>query len=165
MAAKRKAKTVAELLQVANAKECDDELERLMKERGIKAGDYKTLARQLAIEHKSIRPAPLKLAHDTWGGVTQKKTKGRPTDWTPENLDELVADVDRVKKEHGFATDDEALRHLAQSEKWRRPLKKDDPNKWIKRLKNELGKHRKVRHIVDDLLTLVDKIRSSNPEK
>jgi hypothetical protein len=164
VAVKRKAKTVAELLQVANAKECDRQLKRLMKAGGIKAGDYKNLARQLAIEHKYIRPAPLKLAHDTWGGVIQKKTKGRRTDWTPEKLDELVADVDRDKKEHGFATDDEALRHLAQSGKWPRPLKQDDLNKWIKRLKNELGKHRKVQRISNDLMTLVDKIRSSNPE-
>jgi hypothetical protein len=112
VAAKRKAKTVAALLQDANAKECDDELERLMKERSIKAGDYKTLARQLAVEHKSIRPAPLKLARGTWGGVTQKKKKGRRTDWTLKDLDALAAAVAIAKKNLGFSTDDGALRHL-----------------------------------------------------
>jgi hypothetical protein len=86
---------------------------------------------------------------------------GRPTEWSPDKRDELITDVERVKKEYGFATDDDALKHLTKSGKWARPPRRDDPNKWIKRLKNELGRERSVRR---SLLKLVEKLRSPNPK-
>jgi hypothetical protein len=165
VAVKRKAKTVAELLQVANAKECDRQLKRLMKARGIKAGDYKTLARQLAIEHKSIRPAPLKLAHNTWGGVTQKNTKGRRTDWTLSQLDALAAAVDIAKKNPGFSTNDGALRHIiAKGGKWATPAN-SSPGQWLKTLKNMLSVANRIQRDADYLLALAEQIQADNPEK
>ena len=137
-------------------------LDRLMKDYGIEAGDYRRLAARLAIDYKPGFPR-FKLEHGSYGKVMRDKG-GRNTYWTPEKLDELIADVDRVKKEHGFATDDDTLKHLTKAGKWARPPKRDDSNKWIKRLKNELGHARCIRRCADDLQKLAEKISSSNPE-
>jgi hypothetical protein len=136
-----------------------DALNRLAKDYGIEPDDYFNLALRLAIDYVPGFPR-FKLQHGSWGKVMRDKG-GRPTEWTPERFDELVTDVDGIKKKHGFTTDDEALRHLTQAGKWSRPSRQDDLNKWIKRLKNELGRARSVRQIEDGLEKLVEKIRSS----
>ena len=137
-------------------------LDRLRQAYGIEADDYFSLALRLAADYVPGFPR-FRLRRGSYGAVVRDKG-GRPTEWPPEKLDELVNDVNRVKKEHGFATDDDALKHLTKSGKWARPPKRDDPNKWIKRLKNELGRGRGVRRSVEELLNLIEKIRSSNPK-
>jgi hypothetical protein len=136
-----------------------DALNRLAKDYGIEPDDYFNLALRLAIDYVPGFPR-FKLQHGSWGKVMRDKG-GRPTEWTPERFDELVTDVDGIKKKHGFTTDDEALRHLTQAGKWSRPSRQDDLNKRIMRLKNELGRARSVRQIEDGLEKLVEKIRSS----
>jgi hypothetical protein len=137
-------------------------LDRLRQAYGIEGGDYFSLALQLAIDYVPGFPR-FKLQHGDYGKVMRDKG-GRPTEWPPEKRDELITAVDRVKKEHGFATDDEALKHLTMKEKWARPPRQDDSAKWIKRLKNELGRERSIRRWADDLQKSLEKIRSSNPE-
>lgn len=136
-----------------------DALNALAQYYGVPAGDYFSLALQLAINYVPGFPR-FKLKHGTYGAVVRDKG-GRPTEWTPEQLDELITDVDRAKKQHGFATDDEALRHLTQ--KWARPPRQDDLSKWVKQLKNKLGRARRIRRVVDELQGLAEKIRA-NPK-
>jgi hypothetical protein len=136
-------------------------LDRLAADYGIEAGDYFNLSLRVALDYVPGFPR-FKLEHGSYGKVMRDKG-GRKAYWTPERHDNLVTDVDRTKKEHGFATDDEALRHLAQSGKWARPSKQDDLTKWVKRLKNELGRARTIERAVDDLMALAD-WRAPNPE-
>jgi hypothetical protein len=98
-------------------------------------------------------------------GKIMRDKGGRKAEWTPEKLDELIADVDRVKKEHGFTTDDEALKHLAHT-KWARSSNRD-PRKRHKTLKNTLARARLIQHETDYWLAKADRLlarKSSNPE-
>ena len=162
----RKSKTVSELLQDANATECDEMLGRFMRDRGIEAGDYKSLAHQLAIKHEpEFRHAPLKLEHDTYGAVIQKEAEGRPKDWTLDKFDALAAGVADAKKNPDISTDDATIRHLiAKGGPWARPANRD-LNQWAKTLKNRLGEARRFQRGADHLLALVKQIQPSNPEK
>jgi hypothetical protein len=167
MTTKRASKKISNKRREIITETSVEALNSLAEDYGVAAGDYFSLALRLAIDYVPGFPRFKLKQKDEYGaeyGAVVRDKGGRPTEWSPKDHDELVADVDRVKKEHGFATDDEALRHLAQSGKWPRPPKQDDLNKWIKRLKNELGRARSIRQIVDGLEKLVDKIRSSNPE-
>jgi hypothetical protein len=137
-------------------------LERLRQAYGIEAGDYLSLALRLASDHVPGFPR-FKLQHGDYGKVMRDKG-GRPPEWSPDKLDKLITDVDRVKKEYGFTNDDDALEHLTKAGDWARPPRRDDSNKWIKRLKNELGRERRIRRCADDLQKLAEKISSSNPE-
>ncbi len=144
-------------------------LDRLAAEYGIEPGDCLNLLLQVAIDYVPGFPR-FKLEHiDDAGrayGKIMRDKGGRKADWTPEKLDELVADVDRVKKEHRFVTDDEALRHLAQSGKWARDPD-HDPRKRHKTLKNTLARARLIQRQTDRLLAKADRLLaklSSNPE-
>ena len=156
-------KTIKELLEDAAAKECDEKLDRLMKDYGIEAGDYKSLARKLAIDHIPGFRAALKLEHDTWGAVTQDKKKGgRPTERKTEWLDELIIAVTDAKKLPEISTDDEALRHIAKSGKWRRPADRD-LGAWVKTLKNLLARTRRIERGVSRLQEKLEEIKRNNP--
>ncbi len=96
-----------------------------MDDYGIERGDYRSLALRLAIEHAVGFPR-FKLEHGTYGKIMPDKG-GRPTVWTTEKLGQLVADVDRAKKEHGFVTDHDALMHLASKRgQWSPPSRQDE---------------------------------------
>jgi len=166
-------KTIQELLDDLADEEHDQMLDRLMKNRGIEAGDYKSLAYQLAIEHvPGFRPPWYILEHGDYGAVIRHSGKGgRPTKWTPEELDKLLSDVDDAKRRHGRVTDEEALRYITRRGKWR-CLPGRDPTKWRKTLKNLLAAERRAerdagelarqaqRHLVEG----VERIRCDNPE-
>jgi hypothetical protein len=145
-----------------------EELDRLREDYGIEPGDYFRLALRLAIDYVPGFPK-FKLQHGDYGKVMRDKG-GRPTDWTPEKRDELRADVDRVKKKYGFATDDEALKHLTKSGKWARQPGRD-PDKWRKTLKNALGHARSDQRVINPVINRLDAEAdrlatklSSNPE-
>jgi hypothetical protein len=150
--------------QNAIPKEYVERLGCLMAEYGIEEGDYFGLALRLAIDHvPGFEPAPLKLKHGTWGAVVRDNKGGRPTNWTLEQLDALVTDVDNAKKKYNFSTDEDALKHIAKSGKWARFAHRD-PDKRIKTLKNLIGRARKIQSGVDDLFARLEEIRRENPE-
>jgi hypothetical protein len=142
----RKSKTVSELLQDATATEHDEMLDRLMRQRGIEAGDYKSLARELAIKHvPGFRRVRFRLEHVSYGKVIRDNGKGgRPTKWTQEELDKLVNAVADAKEKYGLATDEEALRYITKQGKWDH----DDRTKLRKTLKNKLAAERRARRVL-----------------
>jgi hypothetical protein len=132
---------------------------------GIEPGDNFSLLLRLARDHVRWFPR-FKLQHGNYGGLVPDNKGGRKTDWTPEKLDELIADVDRAKKEHGFSADDEALRLIAQLPKWARHPSRD-PHKRQKTLKNVLARARIIQRDTNRLLAKADRLLaklSSNPE-
>ena len=97
--------------------------------------------------------------------MTQKKKKGRRTDWTLKDLDALAAAVAIAKKNLGFSTDDGALRHLiAKGGRWAPPAN-SSPSQRLKTLKNMLLLANKIQRGADDLLVLAERIQAGNPEK
>ncbi len=141
-----------------------EKLNSLMERYGIEAGDYFSLALRLAIEYVPGFPK-FKLEHGTYGKVMRDKG-GRKAWWTPEKRDELISDVDRVKKKYGFSTDNDAIKHLAKAGKWARQSSRD-PDKRLKTLKNTLAEARTIRRRVDQLNAEADRLRAasgSNPE-
>ena len=137
--------------------------------------DYATEKRQAlekwanalaAIVGCDAAPTKLKLRHGTWGAVVPDNG-GRPTNWTIEQLDALMADVDDAKRRFNLSTDDGALKHITKNGKWARPPNRDQ-NKWIKTLKNLLGAARKIEREtkpgVDALFARLEELRRENPE-
>lgn len=120
-------------------------LDRLGQAYGIEAGDYFSLAARLAIDYVPGFPR-FKLQRGDYGKVMRDKG-GRKTYWTPEKLNELATDVDRVKKKHRFATDDDALKHLTKAGKWARQSGRD-LDKWHKTLKNALAQARTTNRLL-----------------
>jgi hypothetical protein len=164
MTTKKKPKKSAKITTEIVTEISIEKLERLREGYGIEPGDYFSLAMRLAIDYVPGFPK-FKLHHGDWGKVMRDKG-GRLPDWTPDKRDELIADVDRVKKEYRFATDDEALKHLTKSGKWARQAGRD-PNKWRKTLKNMLSKARSEQRIINRLDAEADHWLaelSSNPE-
>lgn len=147
------------------ARECVEKLNHLMKAYEIEDGDYFSLALHLAIDHvPRFRPAGFKLKHGDYGAVVRDNKGGRPTNWTAEQLDALVVDVDTAKKKYDLPTDQAALEHITKSGKWARPANRNS-NKWIKTLKNLIATHRKVQRGRDDLIAMLEEIkRQTNPE-
>jgi hypothetical protein len=127
-----------------------------MDDYGIETGDYFGLALRLGIKYVPGFPR-FKLEHGSYGKVMRDRG-GRKPYWTPKKFNQLRADVDRAKKEHGFATDDEALRHLARSGEWARQSSRDS-DKWRKTLKNALAQERAIQRDLDRLLTRLEQIR------
>jgi hypothetical protein len=137
-------KTVNELLREEEKNEDYEKLDRLMKERGIEAGDYKTVARELAINPKlGFKPTRLILAHGKYGAVIQKGSGGRPIGWTQEELDKLLNDVDNAKERYALTSDEDALRYIHFSKRH---------SATAKRLKNILSEQRRVRRLLIDWL-------------
>lgn len=140
-------------------------LDRLAAEYGIEPGDGFGLLLRLAGDH--IRWFPrFKVQHDDYGGVVLDHKGGRPAEWTAEKLDGLVADVERVKKENGFDTDEGALKHLTSAGQWA-PKPRRDPDKWRKTLKNALARARKIERKAGELLAEANRLLTelnSNPE-
>ena len=166
MTTKKKPKKSAKITTEIVTEISIEKLERLREGYGIEPGDYFSLAVRLAIDYVPGFPK-FKLHHGDHGKVMRDKG-GRPTDWTPDRHYELMLDVDRAKKKYGFATDDEALKHLTmtKSGKWARQPDRD-LDKWRKTLKNMLGKARKLQRAVNHLDAEADRLRaelSSNPE-
>ena len=146
-----------------------EKLERLMAYYGIEAGDYCSLALQLAIDFvPGFRPAPFRLEHGDYGAVIPGDKKGRPRKWNMERRDALIMAVDNVKKEHGLTKDHDAILHLAQHGEWAGPANRD-LNKQIKTLKNALANARRsqrdTQRGLDQLLELLEAIKRDNPEK
>jgi hypothetical protein len=139
-----------------------EKLHQLMKRWGISDGDYLGLALRLAKDHPSFRPASFKLKHGDYGAVVRANKGGRPTEWTPDKLDQLLTDVDAAKKKFPGSTDEEALRIITQKGKWARPPNRDQ-NKWIKDLKNTLANARRINRDVNRLLERLEEIRRENP--
>ena len=163
MPVNRKSETVNDLLQNAAAEECAEKLERRMKDYGIEEGDYFSLALRLAIDHVSgFRPAQYKLQNGDFGAVVRDTKGGRPPSWTAERFDALMVAVDDAKRRYKLSTDDDALKYITRTGKWARPANRDQ-DKWIKTLKNSLGRARKIQCGVDDLLYGLKKF-SANPE-
>jgi hypothetical protein len=145
------------------ARECVEKLNNLMKEYGIVEGDYLSLALRLAIDHvPHFRPPRFKLQHKTWGAVVRDTKGGRPIQWTAEQLDALVVEVDTVKKKYNLSTDEAALRHITKSGKWAR-LANRDPDKWIKTLKNLIAARRKIQRGADELFARLEEIERADP--
>jgi len=164
MTIKKKRKKSAKITTEIVTEDSIEELNRLGEKYGVEPGDYFSLAMRLAIDYVPGFPK-YKLHHGDYGKVMRDKG-GRPTDWTPDRHYELMADVDRAKKKYGFATDDEAVKHLTKSGKWARQPGRD-LDKWRKTLKNMLGSARKVQRESNRLDAEADHSRaelSSNPE-
>jgi hypothetical protein len=128
-----------------------------MEDYGIEADDYFSLALQLAIDYVPRFPK-FKLKHGTYGKVMRDKG-GRRTYWTPDKLDALATDVDRIKKKYKFSTDDDAIKHLTRAGKWARQSGRD-ADKWRKTLKNALAQARTIQRETNRLLAGL----SPNPE-
>ena len=136
-------KTISDILEETAAAEWDRMLDRLMKERGIEAGDYKSLAADLVINpiRRGFRRPHFVLEYGDYGAVIHRKDRGgRPAKWTQEKLDQLINDIKDAKKKHHLGTDTEAVRYITSSYPADR-----DPAKLRKTLKNILGAERRAR--------------------
>jgi hypothetical protein len=160
MAVNKKPKKSKEKTRVIITEVSIEYLGRLMKDYRIDDGDYFSLALRLAIDYVPGFPR-FKLEHGDYGKVMRDKG-GRRAFWTAKRLDELLTDVEAAKKEYGFTTDAEALRHLTKSRKWARMARRE-PDQWLKVLKNSLALSKTVRREADRLLALVERTRA-NPE-
>jgi hypothetical protein len=151
-------KTITELLHDASLRECNEMLDCLLRKYNIEKGDYRSLARELAIEFvPGFRPAKFKLQHGNYGAVIRYRGKGgRRTEWTREKLDKLLNDVNDAKAEYG--TDEEALHYITRRGKWGCALGRD-PAKWRKTLKNILTTERKTQRCYADLLLRLARAR------
>jgi hypothetical protein len=95
--------------------------------------------------------------------VIQDRKGGRPTEWSTEQLDELIIAVTDARKLPGISTDDEALKHIAKSGKWGRSPDQDLGAR-VKTLKNVLARARRIQREVSRLLERLQEIKRGNPE-
>ena len=128
--------------------------------------DYFGLALALARDHVpgfSVTSREYKLSNGTSGAVEPKTKTGRTRSWTSERLSQLLDDVENIKREQKIAEDREALHFLARK-KWKPGSNHRGGNKqWVETLESRLQEEKSNRRNADNLLTMLEKIRSELP--
>jgi hypothetical protein len=142
-------------------------LEQLATHYGVPSDDFRSLAlaiaRDLIPGFRFIDPLrPL----TSWGPQYEEKLKtGRPGIWDFDRLEELLNEVNALKKST-TATDSEALAHLARKKKWRPPTNhRGGSGKWLETLESRLQDAKRQEKIIANALELLIDCVPSNSEK
>jgi hypothetical protein len=142
-------------------------LELLAKHYGVPPDDFRALAlaiaRDLIPGFQFIDPLrPL----TSWGPQYEEKLKtGRPGSWDFDRLEELLNEVNAVKKSSS-ATDREALARLARKRKWGPPANhRGGSGKWLETPESRLQDAKKQERMTANALELFMECVTSNSEK
>jgi DNA mismatch repair ATPase MutL len=131
---------------------------------GFRFTDPLTTAKVQALPHNKQEERDLDRLNRLLAEAAQNKT-GRPTKWHPDRLEELLAEVDAIKKETGV-TDREALSRAAQKKKWGPPANhRGDRSAWIETLESRLQDAKRQRKMYLNALKLLEECRPRNSGK
>jgi hypothetical protein len=150
-------------------------LSLLCRRYALAENDYELLALSLAIQHepgfrvvdRQITSLPLTNT-DASGfsgpvlikdGVLISERTGRPIDWPPERLVQLLKAVQTERKRSGVKKDLDALKRLARRREWAPPPNhRGEFRAWVRTLQSRLHDAKKFRRGVDELNATFEKI-------
>jgi hypothetical protein len=174
-AIKRENALMEELHEKAIAEAQQRNLSLLCRRYALAENDYELLALSLAIQHepgfrvvdRQITSLPLTNT-DASGfsgpvlikdGVLISERTGRPIDWPPERLVQLLKAVQTERKRSGVKKDLDALKRLARRREWAPPPNhRGEFRAWVRTLQSRLHDAKKFRRGVDELNATFEKI-------
>jgi hypothetical protein len=166
---------LARNLAIAHEPRSQRNLRLLCRRYSLAENDYELLALSLAIQHepgfrvvdRQITSLPLTNT-DAPGfsgpvlikdGVLISERTGRPMDWPPERLLQLLEAVQTERKRPGVKKDLDALRRLARRREWAPPPNhRGEFSAWVRTLQSRLHDAKTFRRGVDELKATFEKI-------
>jgi hypothetical protein len=142
-------------------------LELLATHYGVPSDDFRTLALAIA---RDLIPGfrfidPLRFATSYGPQYEEKLRTGRPGTWDFDRLEELLNEVNVVKKSSSV-TDREALARLARKKKWGPPTNhRGGSGKWLETLESRLQDAKRQEKRIANALELFMECAVSNSEK
>ena len=144
-------------------------LRGLCRHYSLEEDDYEGLALKLAIQHEpGFRVVDYQIAELPLGfsgivqikeGVLTDKRTGRPVDWPPERLLQLLEAVQNERKRSG-TKDPDALKQLARKKEWAPPPNhRGEFGAWVSTLQSRLHDAKKFKRSVDALNATLEKIQ------